>query len=356
MVQLLTDEEFETIGAVIARLLPEVRDDLFQRLPGAEAVEVVARIDPSSQADGTPQVASNDATKLSLEIADDDPIYEAVLALVVHDAMGGALLMGAPGTGKSWYARQVALKLTGGDPHRVRQVQFHPSYQYEDFVEGYVPDPAEGFRLVDRHLLEMVEIARKTDGPVVLVIDEFSRTDPARVLGEAMTYMEGSLRGVPFYLPSGRRAAVPANLIFLATMNPDDRSVDEIDAAMDRRWAKILIEPDAQKVADFLSQNGAPDAFRAPVLEFFAALQNHTKVGHAFFRTVKDEASLRRLWETQLRFMVQKRFRFDPDTVQEIEALWTACLDALGANAVADAEAPEEAGAPLENTAPPAGE
>ena len=175
----------------------------------------------------------------------------------------------------------------------------------------------------------MVDIAKNTDGPVVLVIDEFSRTDPARVLGEAMTYMEGSLRGVSFYLPSGRRTDIPKNLIFLATMNPDDRSVDEIDAAMDRRWAKLTIHPSVTKVREFLIANGAPTAMRGPTLEFFAELQTHFPVGHAFFRTVRDKGSLERLWKTQLLFAAQKRFRFDPDTFGELENLWSKCWAAV---------------------------
>jgi len=213
----------------------------------------------------------------------------------------------------------------------MREVQFHPSYQYEDFVEGYVPDPKEGFRLADKHLLEMADMARSTDGPVVLIIDEFSRTDPARVLGEAMTYMEGSLRGVPFYLPSGRKTTIPKNLIFLATMNPEDRSVDEIDAAMDRRWAKVSLEPDPNKVRDFLVENGVSEALRAPILQFFADLQSRLEIGHAFFRSVKGRESAVRLWDTQLKYVARKRFRFDADSLQEVEALWAQCMEAMDA-------------------------
>jgi MoxR-like ATPase len=278
--------------------------------------------------EGVKTVAKTSALELAV-IADDDPIYQAVVDLVINDNMGGALLLGAPGTGKSWYARQIALKLTNGNKELVREVQFHPSYQYEDFVEGYVPDAKEGFRLADKHLLEMAEVARQTDGPVVLIIDEFSRTDPSRVLGETMTYMEGSLRDVPFFLPSGRQATIPRNLIFLATMNPDDRSVDEIDAAMDRRWAKIMLQPSPTKVNDFLVANATPDQVRAPAMELFTRLQDHLEVGHAFFRNVRDAESLERLWKTQLRFLVKKRFRFDPGALQEIETLWSSCAEAI---------------------------
>jgi len=115
---------------------------------------------------------------------------------------------------------------------------------------------------------------------------------------------------------------------------------------MDRRWAKITIEPDVNKVRDFLAANGASEAMRGPVLEFFAALQNHIQIGHAFFRTVKDEASLKRLWETQLRYIARKRFRFDPETLEDVEGLWVTC-----AEAVTDALKAAEEGLPANDQA-----
>jgi len=324
VVQLLTDKEFATIGAIIGELLRDVQEDILQKVPGAGSVELLG-VDTSTSA------AEKSARPLKAEIGDDDAVLQEVRRLIEDDGWGGVLLTGAPGTGKSWYARQIAIKLTSGDRRRIREVQFHPSYQYEDFVEGYVPDGKQGFRLADKHMLEMAEVARHADGPVVLVIDEFSRTDPARVLGETMTYMEGSLRGVEFYLPSGRRVMIPKNLIFLATMNPEDRSVDEIDAAMERRWAKVPLKPDVRKLRAFLEQNGATSGIFGPVMEFFDNLQKHIEIGHAYFRTVKDSASVSRLWNNQLRYVILKRFRFDAETQREIEGLWITCEAAMKA-------------------------
>jgi 5-methylcytosine-specific restriction enzyme B len=178
-VQILTDRQFATIGAIIGELIPDVQEDIFQRVPGAAEVEIIFY-------DGSkPATASEKSAELlKADIDEADPVLQEVRLLVDEDGVGGVLLTGVPGTGKSWYARQIAIKLTGGDQRRIRELQFHPSYQYEDFVEGYVPDGKQGFRLADKHMLEMAEIARHEKGPVVLVIDEFSRTDPARVLGE----------------------------------------------------------------------------------------------------------------------------------------------------------------------------
>lgn len=264
--------------------------------------------------------------RLTSQLEPDDPILKEVEKLIFEDEAGGVLFVGAPGTGKSWYARQLAIKLTDGQSDLIREVQFHPSYQYEDFVEGYVPKGEEGFELVDRHLLQMVHKAQGHSEPTVLVIDEFSRTDPARVLGETLTYMEGSLRGVQFYLPSGRLAEIPKNLVFLATMNPDDRSVDEMDDAMERRWAKIHLRPDAAVLRKFLEGNGYPAQLFGPTLKFFNALQDHISVGHAFFRRVKDEESLTRVWSTQIHHLAQKKFRFDSEELAAVQGIWETCV------------------------------
>jgi 5-methylcytosine-specific restriction protein B len=348
VVQLLSDKEFATIGAIIAELLPDVQEDILQRVPGADAIDLLGS---SSSASGT-----LNAGPLEAEIGDDDEVLQQVRRLIEEDGWGGVLITGVPGTGKSWYARQIAIKLTDGNRGMMREVQFHPSYQYEDFVEGYVPDGKQGFRLADKHLLEMADVARHSSGPAVLVIDEFSRTDPARVLGEAMTYMEGSLRGVEFYLPSGRRVMIPNNLIFLATMNPEDRSVDEIDSAMERRWAKVALKPDARKLRGFLEKNGAPAAMIGPVIEFFSGLQKHIEIGHAFFRTSKDPASVSRVWNNQLQYIVRKRFKFDSETQTEIEALWKTCEAAIkaisaGAEEIAAAVPNDQPGATKEAAA-----
>jgi len=248
---------------------------------------------------------------------------------------GGVIFSGPPGTSKSWYAGKIASVLADHDPARVRYAQFHPSYQYEDFIQGLVPrGDGSGFERVDKHLLEISRRAeRDPRSSYVLVIDELSRADPGRVFGEALTYVERSKRGLPFSLASGEEAVVPPNVIILATMNPNDRGVDEVDAAFERRFAKIAMDPDPAIAAEFLDRNGVVDPLRRRILGFFSktnrrALRNPlAAVGHTFFMEVHDEASLQRLWNYQLRFLFDKAYRLDPDELAEIKADWQRVFD-----------------------------
>jgi 5-methylcytosine-specific restriction protein B len=266
---------------------------------------------------------------LQSEIADDDPLLVRVKQLL-QDGYAGVIFSGPPGTSKSWYAGQIAAKLADNDPERVRSIQFHASYQYEDFVEGFVPRKGKrsGFKLQGKHLLEMINAANRANGRLcVLVIDEFSRGDPGRIFGEALTYLEMSKRDKEFLLASGSSVSIPKNLVFLATMNPLDRSVDEVDAAVERRFAKVEMSPDADRLKVILAKNGLDPELTSRIVRFFEAVNaragsEFARLGQAYFNPVRDEDGLRRLWENQLQFYFSKAYRLDQDGLDDIKKLW----------------------------------
>jgi len=265
-------------------------------------------------------------------IDEDDPILETTEALL--ERYGGVIFVGPPGTSKSWYASRIAVHLTGGgSAERLRVVQFHPSYQYEDFVEGYVPTET-GFKREDKHLLLLAKRAQQhSDEKHVLLIDELSRGEPGRIFGEALTYAEKTKRGFPFRLSSGQEVSLPDNLVFIATMNPHDRGVDEVDAAFERRFAKIALDPDEAILATFLSVAGMDENLASRVITFFRyinmrlAIENPlAAIGHTYFIGARDEDDLRSIWDHQLRFLFDKAFRLDPDGLVDLRRQWDRVL------------------------------
>ena len=261
------------------------------------------------------------------EIGADHPLVQEIMRLA--EIFGGVILSGPPGTSKSFFAAAAAQALAGGDKSRYRFVQFHASYQYEDFMFGFSPEQG-GFGIKEGPFLKLAVAARRDpDNTYVLVIDELSRADVGRVFGEALTYVERSKRELPFTIANGEDLVVPPNLIILATMNPFDRGVDEVDAAFERRFAKISMEPDKDILAEMLDDNAMEDELKGAVLRWFNRINGHARknpaaaVGHAYFVSATDEASLHDIWDYQLKYLVQRAFRRDENTRADLETAWT---------------------------------
>ena len=227
------------------------------------------------------------------------------------------------------------MALTDGDLERCRFVQFHPSYQYEDFMEGFRPLPeGVGFELREQHFVTLCKLASSdVERHYVLVIDELSRGDPGRVFGEALTYLECSKRGMSFHLASGTQLAIPHNLVILTTMNPLDHGADEVDAAFDRRFAKIKMDPNRDRLEEFLSSAGMANDLINRVGIFFdyvnsqATKNPYMSIGHTYFRGVSDASALLRLWRHQLQFHFQKAFPFDKQELDRIHERWNRIFD-----------------------------
>ena len=200
------------------------------------------------------------------ELAESLLITKAYLAQVVKllQKKRQLIFYGPPGTGKTFVARRLG-RLLAGDDDRIEIVQFHPSYAYEDFVQGYRPSLSEGqagFQLVDGALKRLADKARRApDQTHILIIDEVNRGNLGKVFGELYYLLE--YRDEKMSLLYSRESfTLPKNLLIISTMNTADRSIALLDAALRRRFYFVPFFPDEAPIEGLLRrwlQKNTPD-------------------------------------------------------------------------------------------------
>ena len=175
---------------------------------------------------------------------------------------GQLLFQGPPGTGKTFVAETLARLLAGDEEGRVEVVQFHPSYAYEDFIEGIRPVVTEGsdlaYEVRKGIFLRLVDQAIEfPEDPFFLVVDEINRANLPRVFGELLYAVEYRGAEHTFRLPySGGESYVPRNITIIATMNTADRSIALVDAAVRRRFRHVEFAPDPGVLTAWLESRG----------------------------------------------------------------------------------------------------
>lgn len=169
-----------------------------------------------------------------------------------------ALFYGPPGTGKTYVVERLARHLAGSEGE-VRVVQFHPSFTYEDFIEGLRPETTDGqlsYTVRPGVFKEFCDQARGKGAPYVFVIDEINRAELGAVLGEVMMLVEYRGRTVP--LPYSQEPfSIPKNVVLLATMNTADRSLALVDFALRRRFHAIAMRPDREVLRASVGPEGS---------------------------------------------------------------------------------------------------
>ncbi|MFJ8136049.1 AAA family ATPase [Streptomyces sp. NPDC096013] len=169
------------------------------------------------------------------------------------------IFYGPPGTGKTYLAQHIAEHLAG-DPRAVKLVQFHPSYAYEDFFEGFRPtvrsEDGTGtltFALRPGPFRKLVDLAEEDPStPYFLIIDEINRANLAKVFGELYFVLE--YRNRPVDLQYSGEFLLPRNVFVIGTMNTADRSIALVDAAMRRRFAFVALHPDEEPTDEMLAR------------------------------------------------------------------------------------------------------
>ncbi|WP_158299913.1 McrB family protein [Glycomyces paridis] len=229
------------------------------------------------------------------------------------------VLYGPPGTGKTYLAQELAEHLTDRDA--VTLVQFHPSYAYEDFIEGFRPAPAGegsvGFVLTAGPLRDLVRKARNDSRPHVLIIDEMNRAHLAKVFGELYFLLEYRNRSVRLQYSPEESFSLPENVYIIATMNTADRSIALLDAAIRRRFAFEEMHPEEAPVRDLLSnwlgQNASGDprpALLRALNEAIPESDHDFKIGPSYLMRADagSDEGIARIWRHDLLPLLEEHF------------------------------------------------
>jgi hypothetical protein len=282
--------------------------------------------------------------RLTMEWLEGETLWPRAELELIIDAITGSspqvVLAGPPGTGKTWVAQRIARYLTGGVPGTTRTVQFHPSYAYEQFIEGLRPvvEPGGGiaFRRVDGVVLEIVAGMHAPDDRRVLVIDEMNRANLPRVFGELMYLFE--YRQEPIALQYSPSFALPPGLLFIGTMNTADRSIRSLDIALRRRFDVFECPPSSDILRRWYGAPGHTSevadlvgGFERLNADLTDALDRHHTIGHTFFLSPRmTPQRLRHVWRHKLAPLIEEYFFDQPDVAARFSlgTYWPDAVDA----------------------------
>lgn len=155
------------------------------------------------------------------------------------------ILQGAPGVGKTFTAKRLAYSIIGAkNPDRVQMIQFHQSYSYEDFIEGYRPTE-NGFTIKKGSFYKFCKLAEDDDeNDYFFIIDEINRGNLSKIFGELFMLIEKDKRGIELQLLySDENFSVPPNVYIIGMMNTANRSLAMLDYALRRRFSFFTMKP-----------------------------------------------------------------------------------------------------------------
>lgn len=179
------------------------------------------------------------------EVYMDEASYNTLVGLV--RTKKNVILQGAPGVGKTYAAKRLAYSMMGvKNQERVMMIQFHQSYSYEDFIEGFRPSAAgDGFEIKKGSFYNFCKkAAEDLEHEYFFIIDEINRGNLSKIFGELFMLIENDKRGNALQLLySDEKFFVPKNVYIIGMMNTADRSLAMLDYALRRRFAFYEMQP-----------------------------------------------------------------------------------------------------------------
>lgn len=240
------------------------------------------------------------------------------------------VFQGPPGTGKTFVAQRMAKLIISGTDGFYDLVQFHPSYAYEDFIQGIRPKVINdklSYDIEDGRFIQFCRNAEKhPESPCVLIIDEINRANLSRVFGELMYLMEYRDNSIP--LAGGERFRIPQNVYIIGTMNTADRSIALVDHALRRRFSFIRLGPQYEVLKKRLSTHDYPSESLINVLNGINKTINdiNYEIGISYF--VKDTEQLKKnlpeIWISEIEPYLEEYFYDQPGKVEQFR--WDALV------------------------------
>ena len=214
------------------------------------------------------------------------------------------ILQGSAGVGKTFIAKKIAQAIQEDySEERIEMIQFHQSYSYEDFIQGYRPNK-DSFQLKNGIFYDVCERAKQdTSVPYFLIIDEINRGNLSKIFGELMMLIEADKRGeknkIKLAYSANKHFYIPDNLYIIGTMNTADRSLTIVDYALRRRFAFIKMRPKFNEHFEaFLSKKGISKDIISSITNKMTALNNIInsddslgdgfEIGHSYFCSYKS--------------------------------------------------------------------
>ena len=205
---------------------------------------------------------------------------------------------------------------TSGVPPIVR-LTFHPSYSYEDFIEGFRPyqgrDDALALRLEDGVFKRVCGAARANpERRYVVLIDEINRANIGKVFGEVITLIERDKRNLLITLPQSKQTfSIPPNVFIIGTMNTADRSIKLLDAALRRRFAFAEVMPNSETLQGAKVGTMALDEFLDELNRRISREAGREKqIGHSFLleggKPVSDPTEFARRFRQEILPLLQE--------------------------------------------------